>query len=78
MLHRNSDILPSIENQLLRLEASKPLQDVLQRERKKAYKRAEQKGREALDAYREDALKKTVVIFRICDTINKSMSFRNQ
>lgn len=45
------------DKQLLRLEASKPLQDVLAREKKAAYKRAEQKGKEALEAYREKALK---------------------
>ena len=45
------------DKQLLRLEASKPLQDVLQREKKMAYKRAEQKGKEALEAYREKTMK---------------------
>lgn len=45
------------DKQLLRLEASKPLQDVLQREKKMAYQRAEQKGKEALAAYREKATK---------------------
>ena len=42
---------------LLRLEASQPLQDVLTREKKMAYKRAEQKGKEALEAYREKTMK---------------------
>ena len=36
------------DKQLLTLEASKPLKDVLEREKKLAYKRAEQKGKEAL------------------------------
>ena len=45
------------DRQLLRLEASKPLQDVLEREKQKAYKRAEKKGKEALEAYREKAAK---------------------
>lgn len=45
------------DRQLLRLEASKPLQDVLDREKKAAYKRAERKGKEALAAYREKATK---------------------
>lgn len=45
------------DKRLLRLEASKPLQDVLDREKKKAYKRAEQKGKEALAAYKEKATK---------------------
>lgn len=46
-----------IDSQLLRLEAAAPLQNVLQREKKLAYKRAEQKGKEALSAYREKATK---------------------
>lgn len=43
------------DKQLLRLESSKPLQDVLEREKKKAYQRAEKKGKEALAAYRQKA-----------------------
>lgn len=43
------------DNQLLRLEASKPLQDVLKREKKKAYQRAEQMGKEALAEYKRQA-----------------------
>lgn len=45
------------DKQLLRLEASKPLQDVLAREKKLAYKKAEQRGKEALDAYKERVAK---------------------
>ena len=45
------------DKQLLRLEASKPLQDVLNREKKIAYKRAEQKGKDALAAYKEKTAK---------------------
>ena len=45
------------DRQLLRLEASKPLQDVLAREKKLAYKKAEQRGKEALDAYKESVAK---------------------
>lgn len=45
------------DRQLLTLEASKPLKAVLEREKTMAYKRAEQKGREALSAYREKAAK---------------------
>ena len=45
------------DRQLLRLEASKPLQDVLTREKELARKRAEKKGKEALEAYRERATK---------------------
>ena len=42
---------------LLRLEASKPLQDVLAREKKLAYQKAEKQGKEALAAYKERAAK---------------------
>ena len=45
------------DKQLLRLEASQPLQDVLTREKKLAYQRAEKKGKEALEAYREKTMK---------------------
>ena len=45
------------DKQLLRLEASAPLQNVLNREKEQARKRAEKKGKEALDAYRERAAK---------------------
>ena len=43
----------TFDKQLLRLEASKPLQNVLTREKKMAYDRGVKKGKEALDYYRE-------------------------
>ena len=43
------------DGQLLRLEASAPLQKVLNREKKKAYQRAEQKGKQALADYKAKA-----------------------
>ena len=49
--------ISTYDKQLLRLEASKPLQDVLNREKKAAYKRAEQKGKEALESYKEKVTK---------------------
>ena len=45
------------DKQLLRLEASKPLQDVLAREKKKAYQKAEKRGKDALAAYKEKTAK---------------------
>ena len=45
------------DSQLLRLEASKPLQDVLTREKKMAFDRGVQRGRDALEAYRTRAEK---------------------
>ena len=53
--NQTANRISTYDKQLLRLEASKPLQDVLTREKKLAYKRAEQKGKEALAAYREKA-----------------------
>lgn len=47
----------SYDRELLKLEAMQPIKDVLNREKKLAYKRAEQKGKEALAAYREKATK---------------------
>ena len=49
--------ISTYDKQLLRLEASKPLQDVLTREKKMAYQKAEKKGKEALEAYREKTMK---------------------
>ena len=48
-----SNRINTYDKQLLRLEASKPLQDVLAREKRLAYKKAEQRGKEALKAYRD-------------------------
>ena len=49
--------ISTYDKQLLALEASKPLQNVLQREKKMAYQRAEKKGKDALAAYREKTMK---------------------
>ena len=48
-----ANLINTYDRMLLRLEASKPLQNVLAREKKMAYDRGVQKGKEALDAYRE-------------------------
>ena len=45
--------IATLDKVLLRLEAAAPLQSVLQREKEMAYKRAEQKGKEALEAYKK-------------------------
>ena len=41
------------DKRLLRLEAAKPLQNVLEREKQKAYQKAKQKHNEAMDTYRQ-------------------------
>ena len=46
------------DKQLLRLESTKVLQNVLAREKQKAYKRAEARGQEALEAYKKAADKR--------------------
>ena len=53
--NQTANRIDTLDKSLLNLEATKPLQDVLQREKRKAYKRAEQKGKEALAKYREKA-----------------------
>ena len=47
------------DRQLLTLEASKPLKDVIDREKKLAYKKAQKEGKEALSAYREKSAQTT-------------------
>ena len=55
--NQTANRINTLDRSLLRLEAAAPLQNVLQREKQMAYKRAEQKGKEALAAYREKATK---------------------
>lgn len=47
--------IDTYDRKLLRLEASKPLQNVLERAKTKAYKKAKDEGKKALEAYREKA-----------------------
>lgn len=54
---KTANRINTLDRALLKLEASKPLQDVLNRERKKAYQKAEQKGKAAMDAYKERVAK---------------------
>ena len=54
---QTSNRINTYDKQLLRLEASKPLQDVIAREKKVAYQKAEKKGKEAMAAYKEKAAK---------------------
>ena len=49
--------ITTYDKQLLNLESTKALKDVLEREKQMAYKRAEQRGKDALAAYRERATK---------------------
>jgi hypothetical protein len=57
--NQTANRINTYDRQLLTLEASKPLKDVLEREKKLAYKKAEQKGKDALSAYREKTAKTT-------------------
>jgi Ni,Fe-hydrogenase III component G len=54
---KTANRISAYDKQLLRLEAAKPLQDVLAREKKKAYDKAAMEGRKALDAYKEKTAK---------------------
>lgn len=55
---KTTNRINTYDRMLLNLESTAALKGVLEREKQKAYKRAEEKGREALDAYREKMLKK--------------------
>ena len=71
--------ISTYDKQLLRLEASKPLQDVLTREKKMAYQRAEKKGKEALAAYKEKAAKtQQELLHRYQDSRKKGIENRHR
>lgn len=53
---KTANLISKFDKQLLKLEASKPLKDVIDRERTLAKKKAEKAGKEALSAYREKAV----------------------
>ena len=55
--NQTANRINTYDKQLLNLESTKALKDVLQREKQMAYKRAEQRGKDALAAYRERATK---------------------
>ena len=55
--NQTANRINTYDRQLLRLEASRPLQDVLTREKKMAFDRGVQKGKDALEAYRVRAEK---------------------
>ena len=55
--NQTANRINTYDKQLLRLEASRPLQDVLAREKKKAYQKAEKRGKDALAAYKEKTAK---------------------
>ena len=52
-----SNKINTLDRQLLKYEAMKPIKDVLAREKELVRKRTEEKGREALEAYKEKMLK---------------------
>ena len=51
--HKTANRIDTYDRQLLRFEASKPLQNLLDREKKHAYAQARQRGEDARKAYRE-------------------------
>ena len=61
------------DKKLLRLEAAKPIKDIIYREKQKAYKRAAQEGREALAMYRERSTRTQMrhKIKRVVSDLNK-------
>lgn len=54
---KTTNRINTYDRTLLNLEGTAALKGVLEREKQKAYKRAEEKGREALDAYRDKMIK---------------------
>ena len=67
------------DKQLLRLEASKPLQDVLAREKKRAYKKAAQEGKKALAKQKEKSAKtQRELIDRWKETRKKAIENRDK
>lgn len=55
--NQHANRINTYDRQLLNFESTKALKGVLEREKQKAYKKAEQRGKEALEAYREKATK---------------------
>ncbi len=67
------------DKQLLRLEASAPLQAVLEREKAKVAKKAEQRRKEAMKEYREEALRKQEqIVKRYQESRKQSVENRNR
>ena len=67
------------DGQLLRIEAMKPIQKLLYREKKMAYQRAAQRGRDALAAYREKAAKtQRELLTRYQESRKKGIVSRNK
>lgn len=54
---KTANRINTYDKKLLKLESAKPLQDVLNREKDAAVKKAEEEGRKALNSYREKATK---------------------
>lgn len=54
---RTNNRINTYDKQLMRIEAMKPIKDILAREKEIVRKRTEEKGREALAEYRKEALK---------------------
>jgi hypothetical protein len=55
--NKTANRINTYDRQLLNLESTTALKGVLEREKQKAYQRAEKKGKEALEAYREKMTK---------------------
>ena len=65
------------DKQLMRLEAMKPIKDVLAREKEMVRKRTEEKGREAIKAVKEREAKKTrILLNRASESRKKAVEHR--
>ena len=76
---RTANRVNSYDKELLKLEAMKPIKDIIAREKARARKRAEKEGQERLDAYREKmmaAQEETITRYRA--TIKKGVEDRRK
>lgn len=77
--NRVANRINTYDRQLLNLEATAPLKAVLNREKSLAKKRAEQKGKEALSAYRDKATKtQREIITRYQEARRRGIESRNK
>ncbi len=77
--NKTTNRINTYDRMLLNLESTAALKGVLEREKQKAYKRAEEKGKEALDAYREKMLKKqSDIITQYQESRKRGIESRNK
>ena len=77
--NRTANRITTYDKQLMRLEAMKPIKDVLAREKEMVRKRTEQKGKEAMAKLREREAEKTrILLNRASESRKKGIESRNK